>query len=275
MWRGGWIRTGRQRPGQPARRENRPPRPDRRRGAGGRRAAGRASGPVSPQAPESWVGPAASLVSTMGDLNRFYGELPDGKIVSRSSLAQMQRTVPSPRPGRNDDRVRPRSAQGRHPGLRHLLGPRRVGLGRNDVPDPSRRQAPDVRRWSTSRCGTSWTPRGSRSTTPSTTRCRRCADRRCAVAGTPGPGTPRRSRSSCRRTARSASNGVGWTAARSQRCGAFPRSARLAAMLTGAGTVFRYVPGIRCPTPRGRAVVSPRAPRERCAVGEAVPGVCA
>ncbi|MEU9111080.1 serine hydrolase domain-containing protein [Streptomyces sp. NPDC048483] len=42
----------------------------------------------------SWVGPAAALVSTMEDLNRFYGKLLDGKIVSQSSLAQMQRTVP-------------------------------------------------------------------------------------------------------------------------------------------------------------------------------------
>ncbi len=41
----------------------------------------------------SWVGPSASLVSTMADLNRFYGLLLAGDIVSRSSLAQMQRTV--------------------------------------------------------------------------------------------------------------------------------------------------------------------------------------
>lgn len=42
----------------------------------------------------SWVGPAASLISTMADLNRFYGLLLAGGIVSRSSLAQMQQTVP-------------------------------------------------------------------------------------------------------------------------------------------------------------------------------------
>ncbi|MFD8950882.1 serine hydrolase domain-containing protein [Streptomyces xanthophaeus] len=42
----------------------------------------------------SWVGTGAALVSTMEDLNRFYGELLDGRIVSRSSLAQMQRTLP-------------------------------------------------------------------------------------------------------------------------------------------------------------------------------------
>jgi D-alanyl-D-alanine carboxypeptidase len=42
----------------------------------------------------SWVGPAASLVSTTPDLNRFYGMLIAGKIVNGSSLAQMQRTVP-------------------------------------------------------------------------------------------------------------------------------------------------------------------------------------
>ncbi|MBT2467415.1 beta-lactamase family protein [Streptomyces sp. ISL-66] len=42
----------------------------------------------------SWTGTGAALVSTMEDLNRFYGKLLDGEIVSRSSLAQMQRTVP-------------------------------------------------------------------------------------------------------------------------------------------------------------------------------------
>jgi len=42
----------------------------------------------------SWVGPAASLVSTMEDLNRFYGKLLDGTIVNQASLAEMQRTVP-------------------------------------------------------------------------------------------------------------------------------------------------------------------------------------
>ncbi|MFD6276287.1 serine hydrolase domain-containing protein [Streptomyces sp. NPDC060209] len=42
----------------------------------------------------SWVGPSASLISTVSDLNRFYGMLLAGEIVSRSSLAQMQRTVP-------------------------------------------------------------------------------------------------------------------------------------------------------------------------------------
>lgn len=42
----------------------------------------------------SWVGPSASLISTVTDLNRFFGLLLAGEIVSRSSLAQMQRTVP-------------------------------------------------------------------------------------------------------------------------------------------------------------------------------------
>ncbi|GAA2572300.1 serine hydrolase domain-containing protein [Streptomyces fimbriatus] len=42
----------------------------------------------------SWVTMGAGLVSTMEDLNRFYGMLLDGKIVNRSSLAQMQRTLP-------------------------------------------------------------------------------------------------------------------------------------------------------------------------------------
>ncbi|AVZ77722.1 hydrolase [Streptomyces lunaelactis] len=42
----------------------------------------------------SWTGTGAALVSTMEDLNRFYAKLLDGEIVNRSSLAQMQRTVP-------------------------------------------------------------------------------------------------------------------------------------------------------------------------------------
>ncbi len=42
----------------------------------------------------SWVGPAASLISTVADLNRFYGLLIAGEIVKRSSLEQMQHTVP-------------------------------------------------------------------------------------------------------------------------------------------------------------------------------------
>ncbi|WP_086793529.1 serine hydrolase domain-containing protein [Streptomyces thermovulgaris] len=42
----------------------------------------------------SWVGVSASLISTVADLNRFYRMLLAGKIVSPSSLEQMQRTVP-------------------------------------------------------------------------------------------------------------------------------------------------------------------------------------
>jgi D-alanyl-D-alanine carboxypeptidase len=42
----------------------------------------------------SWVGPAAGLVSTVSDLNRFYGKLLAGEIVSESSLAWMRRTGP-------------------------------------------------------------------------------------------------------------------------------------------------------------------------------------
>ncbi|MEU6548720.1 serine hydrolase domain-containing protein [Streptomyces sp. NPDC046915] len=42
----------------------------------------------------SWVGPAASLISTVTDLNLFFGMLLTGEIVSPSSLAQMRRTVP-------------------------------------------------------------------------------------------------------------------------------------------------------------------------------------
>jgi D-alanyl-D-alanine carboxypeptidase len=42
----------------------------------------------------SWVGPSASLISTVADLNRFFGMLQAGEIVGPSSLAQMQRTNP-------------------------------------------------------------------------------------------------------------------------------------------------------------------------------------
>jgi D-alanyl-D-alanine carboxypeptidase len=42
----------------------------------------------------SWVGPAASLISTVSDLNRFFALLLAGKIVRPSSLEQMQRTRP-------------------------------------------------------------------------------------------------------------------------------------------------------------------------------------
>ncbi|MCX5141766.1 MULTISPECIES: serine hydrolase [unclassified Streptomyces] len=42
----------------------------------------------------SWVGPSASLISTVADLNRFYGLLLAGEIVGPSSLEQMRRTVP-------------------------------------------------------------------------------------------------------------------------------------------------------------------------------------
>ncbi|GAB4586330.1 serine hydrolase domain-containing protein [Nocardia sp. IFM 10818] len=42
----------------------------------------------------SFVGPAASLISTVADLNRFYALLLSGNIISSASLAHMQRTVP-------------------------------------------------------------------------------------------------------------------------------------------------------------------------------------
>ncbi|GAB0105465.1 serine hydrolase domain-containing protein [Nocardia sp. JMUB6875] len=42
----------------------------------------------------SFVGPAASLISTVSDLNHFFGLLLAGEIVSPESLAQMQRTGP-------------------------------------------------------------------------------------------------------------------------------------------------------------------------------------
>lgn len=40
----------------------------------------------------SWVGPAASLVTTLADMNRFFGMLLAGEIVSPSSLERMRRT---------------------------------------------------------------------------------------------------------------------------------------------------------------------------------------
>jgi D-alanyl-D-alanine carboxypeptidase len=42
----------------------------------------------------SWVGPAAGLVSTVADVNRFFTRLFAGELVDRASLAQMLRTVP-------------------------------------------------------------------------------------------------------------------------------------------------------------------------------------
>jgi D-alanyl-D-alanine carboxypeptidase len=42
----------------------------------------------------SWVGPSASLISTVTDLNRFFGMLLAAEIVNPASLTQMQRTVP-------------------------------------------------------------------------------------------------------------------------------------------------------------------------------------
>ncbi|WP_067564118.1 serine hydrolase domain-containing protein [Nocardia acidivorans] len=42
----------------------------------------------------SFVGPSASLISTVADLNRFFALLLSGEIVSRSALEQMRRTGP-------------------------------------------------------------------------------------------------------------------------------------------------------------------------------------
>lgn len=42
----------------------------------------------------SWVRTGAGMVSTVEDLNRFYGKLFAGEVVSASSLAEMRRTVP-------------------------------------------------------------------------------------------------------------------------------------------------------------------------------------
>ncbi|MEU2783759.1 MULTISPECIES: serine hydrolase domain-containing protein [Streptomyces] len=42
----------------------------------------------------SWVGPAASLISTVSDLNRFFAALLAGDVVGPASLEEMRRTVP-------------------------------------------------------------------------------------------------------------------------------------------------------------------------------------
>lgn len=42
----------------------------------------------------SFVGPSASLISTLADLTRFYRLLLAGEVVSQASLAQMRRTAP-------------------------------------------------------------------------------------------------------------------------------------------------------------------------------------
>ncbi|WP_031469348.1 serine hydrolase domain-containing protein [Sciscionella sediminilitoris] len=42
----------------------------------------------------SWVGPAASLISTVADLNRFFGMLLGGDLLGAGLLDQMRRTVP-------------------------------------------------------------------------------------------------------------------------------------------------------------------------------------
>lgn len=42
----------------------------------------------------SWVGPAASLISTVADLNRFFAALLGGEILNQASLASMRETVP-------------------------------------------------------------------------------------------------------------------------------------------------------------------------------------
>ncbi|MBA0053819.1 class A beta-lactamase-related serine hydrolase [Streptomyces sp. AJS327] len=65
----------------------------------------------------SWVGPAASLISTVADLNRFFRLLMAGEIVSPASLAEMRRTVPvisqEGRPIRYGLGLRPMEASGR------------------------------------------------------------------------------------------------------------------------------------------------------------------
>jgi len=95
----------------------------------------------------SWVGPAASLISTVADLNRFFGLLLAGEIVNASSLAQMQRTVPVISfEGKKID-----YGLGLHrmdvPGHGTFWGHDGTGVGRRrDLDDSRRRQATHVRR---------------------------------------------------------------------------------------------------------------------------------
>ena len=118
----------------------------------------------------SWVGPAASLISTVADLNRFYGMLLAGEIVD----AFVAGADAAHRPGHllrgKEDRLRPRSAQAGGPRLRHVLGPRRHRLGRrsdvHDERDGKRQMSVAVNL----KGGTSWTPPGSRALIPSMTR---------------------------------------------------------------------------------------------------------
>jgi D-alanyl-D-alanine carboxypeptidase len=56
----------------------------------------------------SLAGPAASLISTVADLNRFYGMLLAREILNASSLGHMRRTVVI---SFEENRVRPRTTQ--------------------------------------------------------------------------------------------------------------------------------------------------------------------
>jgi CubicO group peptidase (beta-lactamase class C family) len=94
----------------------------------------------------SWVTTGAGLVSTVEDLNRFYAQLLGGEIVSRSSLAEMQRAVPVRRYGEEID-----YGLGLHrfeiPGCDTAWGSDgTVGGGPDDVPDQRRRHAADLGR---------------------------------------------------------------------------------------------------------------------------------
>ncbi|MBB5792293.1 hypothetical protein HDA41_000257 [Streptomyces caelestis] len=95
----------------------------------------------------SWVGPSASLISTVTDLNRFFGMLLAGEIVGPSSLAQMQRTVPVvSQEGKTIDYclgLHPMEGPGQGTFWGH--GPHGLGWW-GAIHDPCRRQAADVRR---------------------------------------------------------------------------------------------------------------------------------
>ena len=142
----------------------------------------------------SWVGPAASLISTVADLNRFFGLLLAGEIVSPSSLAQMQRTVPViSLEGKTID-----YGLGLHtmevPGHGTFWGHDGTVWGAGAM---AMTRADGKRQMSVAvnlRGGTSSTPRAGRSPIPSTTRLRlftawRCAaDRTGAMAAMAGVG---------------------------------------------------------------------------------------
>ena len=118
----------------------------------------------------SWVGPAASLISTVADLNRFFGMLLAGEIVDRSSLAQMQSTVPVI----SQEGKKIEYGLGLHrrevPGCGTFWGHDGSVWGGGAMSMRRRRQTADVRGGKPAKGGTSWTPRGSRALMQSTRR---------------------------------------------------------------------------------------------------------